>query len=107
MMAAIDFPASPSNGDTHTVTTVTGDVVFTFDSAKDFWFVSASGTTGPQGDAATVAVGTVTTGAAGTSASVTNSGTSGAAVLDFTIPRGATGATGGAGLAIAMAMVFG
>jgi hypothetical protein len=39
-------------------------------------------------------VGTVTTGAPGTSASVTNSGASGAAVLNFTIPRGATGATG-------------
>jgi hypothetical protein len=44
-----------------------------------------------------VTVGTVTTGAAGTQATVTNAGTSGAAVLNFTIPRGAagTGATGG------------
>ena len=47
-----------------------------------------------QGDAATVAVGTTTTGAAGTSASVTNSGTAYAAVFNFTIPRGDTGATG-------------
>jgi hypothetical protein len=39
----------------------------------------------------------VTTGAAGSSASVTNKGTAGAAVLDFTIPRGATGATGPTG----------
>lgn len=38
--------------------------------------------------AATVEVGTVTTGAPGTEASVTNSGTANAAVLDFTIPRG-------------------
>lgn len=52
---------------------------------------------GPQGDAATIAVGTVTTGAAGSSATVTNSGTSGAAVFDFAIPRGDTGATGGTG----------
>ena len=52
---------------------------------------------GPQGVAATISVGTVTTGAAGSSASVTNSGTSGAAVFDFTIPRGDTGATGSAG----------
>jgi hypothetical protein len=36
-------------------------------------------------------VGTTTTGAAGTSASVTNSGTSSAAVLNFTIPQGASG----------------
>lgn len=38
--------------------------------------------------AATVEVGTVTTGEPGTQASVTNSGTKNAAVLDFTIPRG-------------------
>ena len=47
-----------------------------------------------KGDAATVTVGTVTTGAAGSSAIVTNSGTSSAAVLNFTIPRGNTGAAG-------------
>jgi hypothetical protein len=39
-------------------------------------------------------VGTITTAAAGASANVTNSGTSAAAVFNFTIPRGATGATG-------------
>jgi hypothetical protein len=39
----------------------------------------------------------VTTGAAGTSASVTNAGTSSAAVLNFTIPQGADGAGGGGG----------
>jgi hypothetical protein len=44
-----------------------------------------------------VAVGTVTTGAAGSSASVSNAGTSGAAVFNFTIPRGDTGATGATG----------
>lgn len=46
-------------------------------------------TRGPQGPAATIAVGTTTTGAAGASASVSNSGTSAAATFDFTIPRGA------------------
>lgn len=46
---------------------------------------------GEKGDAATVAVGTVTTGAAGTNAQVTNSGTQYDAVLDFVIPRGADG----------------
>lgn len=50
------------------------------------------GATGPQGEAATVSVGTVTTGQPGTAAQVTNSGTPGAAVLNFTIPQGATGA---------------
>lgn len=52
------------------------------------------GIQGVAGNAATIAVGTVTTGAAGSSAVITNSGTSSAAVFDFTIPRGDTGATG-------------
>ena len=43
---------------------------------------------GARGRAATIAIGTVTTGAPGSIASVTNVGTSGAAVLDFTIPTG-------------------
>ena len=62
--------------------------------------VTVSGLIGPKGDtgtAATVAVGTVTTGAAGSSAVVANSGTSGAAVLDFTIPKGDKGETGNTG----------
>ena len=49
---------------------------------------------GPPGAAATLTVGTVTTGQPGTDAIVTNSGTESAAVLDFTIPRGATGPAG-------------
>ena len=52
---------------------------------------------GPPGAAATVTVGTVTTGEPGTDAIVTNSGTENAAVLNFTIPRGETG-TAGAGV---------
>ena len=54
----------------------------------------AAGTNGTDGAAATIEVGEVTTGAAGTQASVTNSGTTSAAVLDFTIPQGADGASG-------------
>ena len=42
----------------------------------------------------TFAVGTTTTGAPGSSASVTNSGSSTAAVFNFAIPRGDTGAVG-------------
>lgn len=53
-----------------------------------------NGTNGADGKAATVAVGTTTTGAAGTSASVTNSGTQNAAILNFTIPQGAKGEKG-------------
>lgn len=52
------------------------------------------GANGTNGTAATITIGTVTTGNAGTNASVTNSGTSNAAVFNFTIPRGNTGATG-------------
>lgn len=52
---------------------------------------------GPPGAAATVTVGTVTTGEPGTDAIVANSGTESAAVLDFTIPRGETGAAGAVG----------
>jgi len=52
------------------------------------------GTPGPAGLAATIAVGSTTTGDAGTNAFVTNVGTSSAAVFNFTIPRGADGQTG-------------
>jgi len=51
---------------------------------------------GLLGVIASVNVGTTTTGAAGSSASVSNSGTPLDAVLNFTIPRGDTGATGAA-----------
>ena len=53
-----------------------------------------TGATGATGAAATITVGSVTTGAAGTPASVVNSGTTGAAVFDFVIPQGAKGETG-------------
>jgi hypothetical protein len=52
---------------------------------------------GGSGSAATIAVGTTTTSAPGTDATVTNSGTSSAAVFNFTIPRGDVGATGTTG----------
>lgn len=52
------------------------------------------GAIGAAGTAATIKVGTVTTGAAGTAAKVVNSGTTSAAVLDFTIPQGAKGDKG-------------
>jgi hypothetical protein len=59
--------------------------------------VGGAGPTGAAGTAATLSVGTVTTGAPGSSAAVTNSGTSAAAVLNFTIPQGAAGAVGSGG----------
>ncbi|WP_019573371.1 hypothetical protein [Curvibacter lanceolatus] len=62
--------------------------------------VVAAGEKGPAGagtpgDAATISIGTITTLAPGASATVANVGTSSAAVLNFGIPQGATGATGG------------
>ena len=59
--------------------------------------VGATGATGATGMAATVQVGTTTTGAPGTNASVTNTGTESNAVLNFVIPAGATGANGATG----------
>ncbi|MBR5434452.1 MAG: hypothetical protein IK117_08440 [Bacteroidales bacterium] len=55
------------------------------------------GQDGAAGQAATITVGSTTTGSAGTNASVVNSGTSSAAIFDFTIPRGADGQDGAAG----------
>ena len=55
------------------------------------------GDDGAPGQAATVSVGRVTTGEPGTDAVVSNSGTTSAAVLDFTIPRGEDGAPGAKG----------
>lgn len=70
-------------------------------SATKHWFIGetdtnvvAEGQDGDDGSAATISVGTVTTGASGTNATVTNSGTSSAAVFDFMIPRGADGTNG-------------
>lgn len=52
------------------------------------------GNKGDTGKAATVAAGTTTTLPAGSSASVTNSGTANAAVFNFSIPQGAQGEQG-------------
>jgi hypothetical protein len=53
------------------------------------------GRQGDPGQAATVTVGTVTTLAPGSNASVTNSGTANNAILNFSLPRGSQGASGG------------
>ena len=54
-----------------------------------------TGEQGLQGIAATIRIGSVYTGKPGTNASVTNSGTSTNAILNFTIPRGNPGSGGG------------
>lgn len=64
--------------------------------------IGATGATGPQGEpgpagadgvAATITIGTTTTGEPGTEASVTNVGTETAAILNFVIPAGENGVT--------------
>lgn len=55
---------------------------------------------GADGTAATISIGNVTTGTAGSSATVTNSGTNQAAVLDFAIPQGAAGTNGSGGFGL-------
>lgn len=65
------------------------------------------GPQGPAGEAATIEVGTTTTGAAGTPAAVVNVGTPSAAIFDFTIPQGiqgVAGATGSPGAAASIAV---
>mgnify|MGYP003112582821 CR=1 FL=1 len=58
-----------------------------------------AGVQGPAGEgSATVTIGTVTTGNAGTNASVTNVGSTTAATLNFTIPKGDTGLQGNQGI---------
>jgi hypothetical protein len=57
--------------------------------------IGPTGADGAPGAAATIAVGTVTTLSPGSPATVTNSGTSSAAVFDFGIPEGAAGGGGG------------
>lgn len=59
--------------------------------------VGSTGPTGPAGTTATFSIGTVSTLPAGSSATVTNSGTAQEAVLNFGIPQGAAGASGSSG----------
>lgn len=97
-------PVGPNIGDVWYCTSDTGDLGGrSFIRYDGYWVEINPGVLGPKGDdgadgaAATITVGTVTTGAAGSSVTVTNSGTSSAAVFDFSIPVGATGATGANG----------
>lgn len=97
-------PVGPNIGDIWFCTADTGDLAGkSFIRYDGYWVELNPGTLGPKGTdgldgtdgaAATIAVGTVTTGAEGSSATVTNAGTSSAAVFNFSIPVGATGATG-------------
>ena len=94
---------SPENGSCYLVgASAPYDVYY---RSNDRWtnlgpIQGAEGPQGQQGDpgqAATIQVGQVTTGEPGSQATVTNSGTENAAVLNFAIPQGATGQTGPTG----------
>ena len=75
----------------------TGDVQDVLIWGPDGKWTSLEGPEGPAGTAATVDVGTTTTGAAGSDAAVENVGSNAAAVLNFSIPTGAAGPAGTAG----------
>lgn len=94
---------SPSAGDAYGVGSAEPYDIYIWDGVNSAWVNNGplQGAKGPQGDpgsAATIEIGTVTTAPAGSDAAVTNSGTSSAAVLNFTIPQGATGPQGPAGV---------
>ena len=83
---APEYPATVTNSGTSSA------AVLDFEIPQGI--AGTPGQDGQDGQAATVTVGSTTTGNPGTNASVTNSGTSSAAILDFTIPRGADGVDG-------------
>ena len=96
-----ELPGSGEAGDAY-ITNDTGNLwVWDVDQSKyvdtGAQVKGPKGDTGAAGAAATVVVGTTSTGEAGTQAQVTNSGSESAAVLNFTIPKGAKGDTGAAG----------
>ena len=92
------LPSTGEEGDAY-ITTDTGNL-WVWDAAKSKFVDTGAQVKGPKGDkgdagtAATIKVGTVTTGDAGSDAVVANAGTATAAVFNFTIPRGNTGAQG-------------
>jgi hypothetical protein len=94
---AVGTVTSVANSGTAAVTNVGSSTAGTFDFVLRDGPTGPQGNTGPtgpQGSAATVTVGTVTSVAFGGTASVTNSGTSGSAVLDFVVVTGPQGAIG-------------
>ena len=85
---SITFAQTTDEGNAYTVTLTDG---------SQSTIVAPKGEKGDAGAAATVQVGTVTTLDAGEQATVTNSGTTEAAVLNFGIPKGAAGNDGANG----------
>jgi hypothetical protein len=63
-----------------------------------------AGSTGPAGPANTLSIGTVTTGAVGSSASATITGTAPTQTLNLTLPRGEAGPSTGVSLGLVLAL---
>ena len=99
--SSASLPGEGEPGDAY-VTSDTGNL-WVWDEEQSKYVDTGAQIKGPKGDkgdagqAATVTVGTTTTAGAGEQASVTNSGTESAAVLNFTVPKGEKGDTGAAG----------
>ncbi len=87
------------NGSAYVALQGNSEIIPTSDTAV--WSVMTlkgdTGAVGAVGSAGTITVGTVTTGSAGGSVSVLNTGTSTDAVLNFTIPKGVAGNSGATG----------
>ena len=89
---------TPTGVGVQLVTNIDGDYVMNFAVGTSSVNYNLTLKSQSVGTAISVTVGTTTTGAAGTNASVSNTGTATAPVLNFTVPRGATGAPGAQGL---------
>ena len=97
-VAALNNIVNPQNGDMYLVESDGHAYVYENGTWVDFGDIRGpKGDTGPDGQAATVAVGSTATGAAGTSAQVTNTGNTSHAIFDFVIPQGLQGLQGPAG----------
>ena len=94
---------SPGSSATVTNSGTSSAAVFNFGVPKgDTGATGPTGATGATGASATIAVGTTTTLSPGSSAIVTNVGTSGAAVFNFGIPKGADGSGSGTVTSVAL-----
>jgi hypothetical protein len=91
---AVGATVTGAPGSAATVNNSGSSSAATFDFSIPAGVQGVQGSTGPTGNAATIAVGTTTTGSPGTNAAVINSGSSSAAVFNFTIPAGVQGPQG-------------
>ena len=82
------------NGIQSVILTSDGGLDFTMTNGEHLYTDSVKGAQGQPGEPNTLTIGTVTTGEPGTQASATITGTSPNQILNLTIPRGNTGATG-------------